>query len=395
MRFSHCGGLLIVLAFLYSPSPEIGPQHVSAQQRRLNSLHSKHFDRRESGIYSGTRDNGYGSFRRGNYGHSGYGYRRYGGGLPFAYTPYLASPYLYDPTFVSPGFTGGFVDPYSPYGFPTVGYGNRFFGVEFYGPQPLLTAPPIAAPLPLNAPATPVDHQIANSKEEARRLRAMMRNSDPERLPLPPTPMVFKPSTPEQKLASLRQEQSGDRDFQAGRYLLAYTHYKDAIDQAEDRTEPRAKLVVTLATVGQYSKATNALRSLLELDPIYPQHFLSLDSIFGDRQLTKESMKTRVAQWTAQHVANPERLLLLGAIMYFDGEIGRSRQLFEKVMLYEDLAPLAQSFMMDGGPVGDTAPPLDVGPLDIPFADIPSDVIPYESPEPEIESPIAPPLPGP
>lgn len=399
-----------LLAAFDIPVPSASTR-ADAQSRNYNrwtgrgfQLHGKGFGRGEGGIYSGTRDS---STR----GHDRYGYGRYGYGVngrgvngfrsPYVYTPYAAPPYAYDPSFVSPGyfgngFHGGFVAPYSPYAVPIVGYGTRHFGVEVYGPGAAVGVgpSPIYAPAPVPLPTqTPVGYHVANSKEEAQRLRQMLRDEDPDRLPLPAVAPVFRESTPAEKLASVREEQSGDRDFQAGRYLLAFTHYKDAVSKAEDRADPRAKLVVTLATIGQYARATDALRSLLELDPQYPQHFHSLDSIFGDSQITKDAMKNLTAKWAADHAANPERLMLLGALMYFDGDIDRSRQLFDTVVLYDDLAPLVQGFIghrPNGAGVGGVATPGPLGPLDVPEADIPADFIPEE-----LRENVAPPLPSP
>ena len=61
---------------------------------------------------------------------------------------------------------------------------------------------------------------------------------------------------------------------------------------------------------------------------------------------------------------DPERLLLLAAIMYFDGDIDRSRQLFETVQLYKDLAPLTSAFRRSDTL---TVPPIVEAPSDNPL----------------------------
>ena len=309
-----------------------------------------------------------------------YGILGYGGGV-------FGSPYVYGGGFVDPYVGGGLGYPLLPQrtigvtggaiynpgvasfgystntGFGGLGYsrfGTATLGPSVFGPPvggvatvgsygygytPGLMTPGFADPYVLpQAPVTPTQSYYTDDADTARRLREMLRSGDAGTVRQPyraARPIVSEPA---QKARSLRFEQQGDRHFADQSYLKAYTFYKDAVDAAGDRTEPRAKLVVTYAAISQYDKAVRELKDLLSIDPTYPRHFLSLDSIFGDQQVSKEGVKTRVAEWTAGNVSDPERLLLLAALMYFDGDIDRSRQLFETVQLYEDLAPLVSAF---------------------------------------------------
>lgn len=361
-------GFLGVLAMA---TLSIGFQAASAQNRgydrygRDYRLHGNGFGRGTGGIYSGRRDHGRNITVYGN---------------PFLYTPYAVAPYGYSSSFVSPGFFGGGVNPYSPYALaPGFGYSTFRSQIEYFGPS-VVTVPP-SPPVYVTPPLTetPVQYHVAENARDAERLRQMMRDSDPSQPHIAARPLTFRESTDEDKLKSVREEQNGDRDFQAGRYLLAYTHYKHAIDAAEDRVEPRAKLFVTYATIGQYSRAIDALKNLLQLDPNYPQRFVPLDSIYGQKRITKESTKTTVARWAAEHVANPERLLVLAALMYFDSDVDRSRQLFDKIVLYDDLAPLVQGFLPPGAKTPTGAPP-QLGPDDLPALEIPDAEIDFDLP---------------
>ena len=301
------------------------------------------------------------------YGGVGYGGLGYGHGYYTdpGYSPYVYSPYDYlrygtgvrtigvtPGAAYSPGVSFG--SSYQRRGFATVGaYGSSFAGgytsavsptTGIVSPAGLGFADPYVIP---QAPLTPTQSYYTEDAETARRLRQMLRDEETGGLSAAAVAhRVARPvySDAADKARSVRHEERGDRQFAAQEYLRAYTAYKDAVDAAGDRVEPRAKLVITYAAIGQYDRAVGELKTLLTLDPTYPRHYLSLDSLFGDNQLSKESTKTRVAEWTAGHVADPDRLLLLGAIMYFDGDIDRSRLLFDKVTLYDDLAPLAAGF---------------------------------------------------
>ena len=266
-------------------------------------------------------------------------------------------------------------------------YSEPYYGYDIgpgYLPTPF--ADPYVNSVPLGSPYTPTESYYTDDAQTARKLRQMMRDSElndlrADQLPYRAARPVAGPasvSSPAAKARSVRLEQQGDAHFQARKYLKAFTSYKDAVDAAGDRAEPRAKLVVTYTAIGQYDRAVGELKTLLQVDPDYPRHFISLDTIFGDQRIAKESVKTQLAEWTVGHVADPERLMLLGAIMYFDGDIDRARLLFDNVALYDDLAPLAASFRRT-----DT---VTVSPLIEP-AEGPSEVI--------VESPtLAPPLPA-
>ena len=309
---------------------------------------------------------GYGGLGYGGLGHGGLGF----GGLPYytapGYSPYAYSPYDYQRYGVrtvgvspgavyQPGFAAGFTST------RRLGLGGGFASLGAYGygynPYPYgVGATPVGGfvdPYALpQAPVNPTTSYYTDDADTARRLRQMLRDGETAGLDASahsyraarPLSLDEVQSSPADKAKSVRLEERGDRHFAAQDYLKAYTAYADAVDAAGDRTEPRAKLVLAYAAIGQYDRAVGALKTLLTLDPNYPRHFQSLDAMFGDNRLGKEATKTRVAEWTAGHVSDPDRLLLLGAVMYFDGDIDRARGLLASAQEFDGgrlaIAPL-------------------------------------------------------
>jgi hypothetical protein len=80
-------------------------------------------------------------------------------------------------------------------------------------------------------------------------------------------------------------------------------------------------MAITLAARSRYLEAVDQLKLACQLDPTSPQHSISLSELFGERNtFEKTRVKQRVAEWTLQDARDPNRLFLLGALLYLDGD---------------------------------------------------------------------------
>lgn len=120
----------------------------------------------------------------------------------------------------------------------------------------------------------------------------------------------------------------GDRLFRDGQYGEAYRCYFNAQREVGDRCEVYFRQAYALVAMGRFSHAVAKLKRGLQVDPNYPRHGATLDEIFGvDDSTRKAEFLEQVACWTNSNCRDPDRLFLLGVILYFD-EDPRSLALF-------------------------------------------------------------------
>ena len=278
---------------------------------------------------------GLGSFGY-NYGYGGYGY----GVLP---PPIVAPPIVTSP------FLPGYGAPLGPAYGPGYGVAGPINGV----------LPPINA-LPTTLPPSPETIRPLDDPGEIAALKRELASGgvrpvvSRRMLELPPGE-----SSPEQQARSLEAEANGDRHLTDGNYLRAYARYKAAVDAAPDRPDARLKLTVALAGVGKYEQAVEELDRLLRFHPDYPAAFTSLPQIFAENPIGLVQLKERLARWTAEIPGNPDRLFLLGGLMYFDGDIERAQTLLRSAEEFAAgdlaIAPLLRTPQPEAlQPVGET-----------------------------------------
>jgi hypothetical protein len=254
-----------------------------------------------SGGWSYNGGGGYGGISIGigvPYGGFGYGY--YG---PYGYGGAIIPPYGYG------YYPGGYVLPPS-----TATYG--------YVPGPIFTAPPEATSI---LPAQPNPLDVVDELE-------MRLNQANQNRPIPKADRlpVLKPSTPEQQQRSLRHMATADQQFKIGHYAGAALEYRRAIADAEDLPDNYFGLGFALAAQRRYDEAVQQWKYGLLLDSSWPTRGQSLTQRFGENnQLEKQALLNRAADYVRQDPRNPDRIFLLGVIVYFDGDQANARTLFE------------------------------------------------------------------
>jgi tetratricopeptide (TPR) repeat protein len=141
---------------------------------------------------------------------------------------------------------------------------------------------------------------------------------------------VLKPSTPEQQQRSLRHMATADQQFKIGHYAGAALEYRRAIADAEDLPDNYFGLGFALAAQGRYDEAVQQWKYGLMLDSSWPTRGQSLKQLFGENnQLEKQALLNRASDYVRQDPRDPNRIFLLGVIVYFDGDHANARTLFE------------------------------------------------------------------
>ncbi len=272
------------------------------------------------------------------FGESVYGGRCYG--------PRVGAGYQYGGNYGSGfGYSGYTSITYGTPGF-SVGYSGPLYGNSYYGPNwgysgwqaPVYVASPVfitqqpAPPPPL--PQWMLDEATigANRGVKAKPISQTHRS-------------LIPPSTPEAQLRSIRLQDAGDRLFSALDYAAAEKSFAKSIQAAPDRPEPYVRLAVTQAARGDFRGAVSQLKQMADVDPRYPDRAESLGRLFGHRNgISKLQLKQRVADWTKIDVRDPDRIFLLGIMLFLDGD-DRFRTLLDTAVKLEGDQPHLQAFL--------------------------------------------------
>ncbi len=190
---------------------------------------------------------------------------------------------------------------------------------------------------------------------------------------VPPQPnqenpqLFLKRSNAEQQLRAQRAQLQGDQHFQRADYLAAAGKYRQATQAAADLPGPRIRLGMALAGLGEFRGAARAFKMVLQLEPRWPEQGPSLDELFGpDNDIAKNTVLQRALAWTKADIRDPDRLLVMGILLWFNEDLDAARKVFQTaVQLTEGTSP-AMAFLKAGtAPVG-AAPAPPVGSTDVP-----------------------------
>lgn len=139
----------------------------------------------------------------------------------------------------------------------------------------------------------------------------------------------IRESTPAAKLKSLRAQAQGDEWFRKENYLQAYSRYKVAVAEADDRADAHFRLGYALLAMGRYDRAVKEMKRGLRIDPAWPVTGESLSTIFGpENLLAKSTTMSEVTAWVREDIRDPDRLFLIGVLLHFDDD-ERAAEFFE------------------------------------------------------------------
>lgn len=277
------------------------------------------------GGYPYVNDYGWGPY---GYGSSVGYYGPYGWGAPWGVSSYSSISYGF------PGLTVGYVAPIGG------GYG---YGAPWVAP-PIRTevfSPP--APPPLSLPQWMWDEAGLGQGLPSSR----------ERSAVQPHPTLIPPSSPEAQLRSVRLQEAGDRLFQRLDYAAAAKSYAAALKAAPDRPDPYLRLAITRIARKDFRQAITYLRTMIEIDPSYPSRAVSLGEMFGNQNgISRLQLKQGVADWTNADVRDPERLFLLGVVLFLEGD-ERFKTILDTAVKLEGEKPYLTAFR-DSPPANST-----------------------------------------
>lgn len=136
--------------------------------------------------------------------------------------------------------------------------------------------------------------------------------------------VVAKPVSSSSKAGKQRSiafQTEGDRWLREGQFVKAYLRYLEAQREAEDRAEVYFRQAFTLVAMGRYSHAVLKLKRGLQVDPTWPKHPDTLDRVYGPgNALEKSEFLQRAADWTNEDVRSPDRLFLMGVLLFSNGD---------------------------------------------------------------------------
>ena len=107
---------------------------------------------------------------------------------------------------------------------------------------------------------------------------------------------------------------------------------------------------------GDFRGAVSFLKLMADVDAKYPGRADSLDKLFGHQNgVSKVQLKQRVADWTKVDVRDPDRVFLLGIVLFLDGD-DRFRTLLDTAVTLEGENPYLRAFL-DATPAQDNSKP--------------------------------------
>lgn len=228
-----------------------------------------------------------------------FGYGLYG--YPFGYGSYYSSLNYYRP------YGSSLYYGYGPLCYsPSIVYSNynyNGYGLNGYASTPYTTVAPYG-----------LFTLQALKQEEERRWRQDLQ-FDPGDL----APKPLKQSSAEERLAAREDQVRGDGYFREQKFPQARTAYLRAIHHAEELPEPYFRMAVAFAAQADYSSALRYLKRALDRNPKFPDQGVSISDLFGDDNvIARDAMYSSLIEWVQEDIRDPERLLLMGALLYGD-----------------------------------------------------------------------------
>lgn len=127
------------------------------------------------------------------------------------------------------------------------------------------------------------------------------------------------PSTNEARLRSLELQRQGDERMQRQEWAQALSLYRRSVSAAEDRADAHLRLAFASMAIRDYVTAVSELKRAIHLDRTLVQASPTLVQILGEQNpQTRLVLLENLAGWVRQDVRDPDRLFLMGAVLYFD-----------------------------------------------------------------------------
>ena len=214
-------------------------------------------------------------------------------------------------------------------GYSSIGYSSwsPFFGptvirqttVIPVSPTVVVTSPPPAPVRATRRMLPPPPQPGGANMQEVLQLHAERYEGSPSEVDVAST---FRPVSASSRAGKDRSRQfqaEGDRLLRDGQFVKGYLRYLEAQREAEDRADVYIRQAFALVAMGRYSHAVMKLKRGLQVDSTWPKNAVSLDAVYGvENVVHKTEYLQRVADWTDANVRDPDRLFLVGVMLYCD-----------------------------------------------------------------------------
>lgn len=227
----------------------------------------------------------------------------------------------------------------SPYGYsyygPTYSYpvGGGVVGAPgFYNYGPVYSYTPFAPQAIQAFPEWVGRNPFNNDVLNRAKLEEQLRWKSPVKVPETKNKPVRIPkqSTPAARIKSLEAQARGDHFLSQQKYGSAWERYRTAFQTAPERAEPYFRTGFALAGMQRFAEAVKYFKRGLELDPNWPTTGESLGKIYGRRNtIAKNSILSDATRWVKDDIRDPDRLFVLGVLLYFDNKTDEAATLFE------------------------------------------------------------------
>ncbi|MEX2115133.1 MAG: hypothetical protein WD845_18210 [Pirellulales bacterium] len=149
----------------------------------------------------------------------------------------------------------------------------------------------------------------------------------------------------------------GDANFGKQSYLSAAERYKDASRIAPDMAEPFFRQGFAFVAMGNYESAARAFRRGLVIRSDWRHSPFRLDQIYDADPITKTAHLEGLAKAVEANPLDADLLMLLGMMLYFDGQAERSGTFFSSAaQLGGNDERLLEHFLPQPGPAGAPRP---------------------------------------
>ncbi len=261
----------------------------------------------------------------------------------------VAVPFVYGPCPV-PWATGWGLSINTGWG--GVFWYERYYGVPWvsgpiYGPvAPQITLgwpkPDPAGGMPAGSVGAGADRKARGTAEPVAFTNEVIRRTleenrrrweQPLAIESEPTPPLKRPkrtSTAAARTKSRILAARAQQWMRRGEFHTALQRYRQATEAAPDLAEGWYGQALALAAIGRFELAADRLKTAVLRDAEWPTNAPPLDDIFGnDTPLRKLSVLDRAAAWVREDIRDPDRLFLLGALLFFDGQFDKARPFLE------------------------------------------------------------------
>ncbi len=127
--------------------------------------------------------------------------------------------------------------------------------------------------------------------------------------------------------------QYGDALFVKQKYNSALERYREAATVAPDLAEAYFRQAFALVGSSQYDSAKKALDRGLRMRPNWPDTNFELATLYGPKgKLARTSHRESLASAIEQNPQSADLLLMMGVLLYCDGERDRSRLFFDRAI---------------------------------------------------------------